>query len=519
MNVGKSHRLSFGIRSIVLLLLVVSVVGSLGRISISSAQTPTTPAPEPLMRDVVYCRAAGESLKLDIYAPTRTSSVPAPAAMFVHGGAWSTGDKVSSEGAPEITELVNRGYMVASVDYRLAPRYIFPSQIEDVKCAVRYLRANAPALNIDPSRIGAWGASAGGHLVSLLGTTDQSANMEGDGGYSNQSSRVQAVVDLYGRADLTTIPQTRPDLLPIFGGADNLARYSPVTYVSRDDPPFLIIHGDQDTTVPPQLSQEFYSRLRADGVPATLVMVKNAGHGFMPVGGSISPSRAELTHMVGDFFDRYLKEGSKPRQSTTAKRVAHAAALPAGGDSLKCDQTGKTVRGVFLDYWKAHGGLAQQGYPISGELLETSAIDGKVYTVQYFERAVLEYHPGGEPQYDVLPSLLGAQLYRGRYPSGAPGQRPNESADSTLFEQTGHRVGGPFLEYWQQHGGVMQQGYPISDEFTEISTLDGRPYTVQYFERAVLEMHPDNDPANRVLLSQLGTFKYRQSYSSDITSK
>ena len=176
---------------------------------------------------------------------------------------------------------------------------------------------------------------------------------------------------------------------------------------------------------------------------------------------------------------------------------------------MKCAETGKAVRGIFLTYWKSHGGLAQQGYPISGELQEVSATDGNPYTVQYFERAVFEYHPENQPPYDVLPSLLGARRYKAKYPNGAPGQHPNDSAGAVLFEQTGHRVGGVFLQYWQQHGGLMQQGYPISDEFTEISPLDGRAYTVQYFERAVFEYHPDNQ-SNKVLLSQLGTFQYEK---------
>jgi acetyl esterase/lipase len=294
----RSIRLLIG--GLVLALLVLG--GSLVR----AATVP--PAPPPLAQaDVTYCTVAGGALKMDIYAPARWSTTPAPVTLFVHGGAWSAGDKADGEGAPEIAELVGRGYVVAAINYRLAPRYVFPAQIEDVKCAVRYLRANAAALHIDPSRIGAWGSSAGGHLVSLLGTADRRAGMEGTGGYARQSSRVQAVVDMFGRADLTGIPQTRPDLLPIFGGAANLVKYSPITYASKGDPPFLILHGDHDTVVPPELSQRFYDRLKAVGVPVTLVMVRNAEHGFVPTAALMTPTRAEITRLVGDFFDHYLK--------------------------------------------------------------------------------------------------------------------------------------------------------------------------------------------------------------------
>jgi hypothetical protein len=193
-------------------------------------------------------------------------------------------------------------------------------------------------------------------------------------------------------------------------------------------------------------------------------------------------------------------------------------AAVAQGDSRTFPETGKTVRATFLKYWTEHGGLAQQGFPISEEMQETSATDGKTYTVQYFERAVFELHPefAGTPN-EVLLSLLGVFLYKQKYTAvdGAPGQQPNNEAGSILFPETGKRVGGKFLAYWQTHGGLAQQGLPISDEFTEVSDLDGKPYRVQYFERAVFEIHPEfAGTPNEVLLSQLGTFRYKQVYLS-----
>jgi sugar lactone lactonase YvrE len=177
-------------------------------------------------------------------------------------------------------------------------------------------------------------------------------------------------------------------------------------------------------------------------------------------------------------------------------------------------ETGKTVTGQFLAYWDAHGGLAQQGYPISDEMQEVSATDGKTYTVQYFERAVFEAHPEQQdPQFQVLLSLLGVAYYNQKYPSGAPGQTPNNEAGALLLPETGKRLGGRFKQYWEQHGGLMQQGYPISDEFTEVSTLDGKPYRVQYFQRAVFQYHPENaGTAYEVLLAQLGTYQYQAQY-------
>ncbi len=180
----------------------------------------------------------------------------------------------------------------------------------------------------------------------------------------------------------------------------------------------------------------------------------------------------------------------------------------AQGSSHTFPETGKTVKGRFLQYWQKHGGLAQQGFPISSEMQEKSDTDGKLYTVQYFERAVFELHPENAPSNDVLLSLLGVFLYQQKYPKGAPNQTTNTSEGSVLFKETGYRVGGKFLKYWQEHGGLAQQGYPLSEEFTEVSDLDGKAYRVQYFERAVFEEHPENQAPYDVLLSQLGTFRY-----------
>jgi oligopeptide transport system substrate-binding protein len=192
------------------------------------------------------------------------------------------------------------------------------------------------------------------------------------------------------------------------------------------------------------------------------------------------------------------------------------AAQAAPGQQTGCRtfrETGKAICGQFLQYWQRNGGLAQQGYPISSEFPEISDLDGKLYLVQYFERAVFEHHPENrDSRYQVLLSQLGTFQHKKKYPNGAPNQKPNTSPGSMVFKETGKRVGGKFLAYWQKNGGLAQQGYPISEEFAEVSDLDGKTYTVQYFERAVFEMHPENKPPYDVLLSQLGTFQYRSKY-------
>lgn len=261
-------------------------------------------------RDVTYGNADGISLKMDIYYPKITKK-PAPAVVYVHGGAWCNGDKGDLVWPEGIHELIARGYLVSAINYRLAPHYKFPAQIEDVKCAIRFLRTKASNYGLDSSRIGAWGSSAGGHLVALLGVTDRSVGFEGSSGWMNQSSQVQGVVDMWGPTDLTIFKGNSLLLEPVFGTADYqseiLRRASPLTYVSKGAPPFLILHGEKDNVVPPTQSCILYNRLVSADVPAILVMVGNAGHTLVPVGGPISPTRAEITQTIADFFDTYLK--------------------------------------------------------------------------------------------------------------------------------------------------------------------------------------------------------------------
>jgi glucose/arabinose dehydrogenase len=198
--------------------------------------------------------------------------------------------------------------------------------------------------------------------------------------------------------------------------------------------------------------------------------------------------------------------------AVSTPNITSTVTIPGTG-SQTFPETGRTVSGIFLDYWNKNGGLAQQGYPISALMSEVSDLDGKAYTVQYFERAVFEYHPEIEdPTYKVLLSQLGTFQYRKKYPQGAPDQKPS-TENPIKFEQTGKTMGGKFRQYWESHGGLAQQGYPISEEFTEVSDLNGKPYLVQYFERAVFELHPENAGTQyEVLLSQLGTFRYREKY-------
>jgi len=278
----------------------------------SEAQNPITATKTAVQVDLIYCTTDdGIELTMDMYRP-QVGKAPYPVVIYVHGGGWSSGDKSDGVGLIFKQELTRRGYIFVSINYRLAPKYSFPDPIEDVKCAVRHLRDHAAEYNLDPTRVGAIGGSAGGHLVALLGTTDAEAGWD-VGQYSEQSSRVQAVVDLYGPADLLKMfsGSSRSLMLKTFNASNGddpiLSTYSPVTYVSADDPPFLIMHGDKDQVVSLEQSEILYERLKQAGVPVKLVVVKNAGHSFKPVEGEIDPNFPELFKMVGDFFDQYLK--------------------------------------------------------------------------------------------------------------------------------------------------------------------------------------------------------------------
>lgn len=266
---------------------------------------------QPDMPDITYRTVDGVPIKLDLYFPQQRTS-PAPLVVYVHGGGWTGGDKRQGAGMPLIPELLRRGYAVASVNYRLAPQYKFPAMIEDVACAIRFLRAHAKEYQLKTDKIGVWGGSAGGHLVALLGTADETAEWN-KGEYQGVSSRVQAVVDMFGPADFSVDfagGSTRL-LETVFGTTDRtspiLRKASPTNWVSKDDPPFLILHGELDRLVPLSQSERLYKKLQEAGVPATLVVVKNAGHSFMPQGGPISPGREEITRLVADFFDKHLR--------------------------------------------------------------------------------------------------------------------------------------------------------------------------------------------------------------------
>jgi len=261
-------------------------------------------------RDVTYCTMNDLPQKMDIYYPA--SGGPWPAIMYVHGGSWYQGDKAEGEGWRGLNE---QGFLVVSVNYRLGDYQTkFPAMIEDVKCAVRYLRAHASDYNIDPDHIGAIGASAGGHLVALLGTADESAGWD-VGKYLEQSSRVQAVISLAGIADFTSnIPRgLNGSIYYAFGklagkDAPENVTVSPITYITSDDPPFLILHGDRDGVVPLEQAKILNQILTEANVSNKFVIVEGGDHGLQsPTGGETNPAGAEINQLIVEFLEANLK--------------------------------------------------------------------------------------------------------------------------------------------------------------------------------------------------------------------
>jgi acetyl esterase/lipase len=267
--------------------------------------------------DITYGKAGDVELKLDLARPEASSELH-PAIVYIHGGGWQFGGR--NEFKKEIEEAARRGYVAVTVTYRLSdpdsshkPRHPFPAQIEDVKCAVRWLRANAEKYHVDPNRIGATGDSAGGHLSLLVGVTGSVHELEGNGGNPGVSSGVQAVVNYFGPTDLAklyatsnrasglvkTLMDGTPEEHP-----DRYREASPVTYVSKDSPPTLSIHGTADNVVPPDQAVEFDAAMKKAGASHTLMMLPGEGHGFK------KDAARKALEAKFKFFDEHLKRAS-----------------------------------------------------------------------------------------------------------------------------------------------------------------------------------------------------------------
>lgn len=264
-------------------------------------------------RDLSYVEGGHERQRLDLHLPAKTRGQRLPVIVFIHGGGWRTGRKSSGPTLP----LLARGFAIASIGYRLSVDAPFPAQIHDAKAAIRWLRAQADQYGLDPERIAVLGQSAGAHLASLLGTSGDVAQLEGDLGNAEESSRVQAVIDAYGPTDffLGDIGGRidRPDgaVARLLGGPPSekqaLARMaSPVHWISPDDAPTLILHGTLDRTVPPEQSRTFAERLEAAGVVVERLEFPGAAH------GGAEFKSPETLEKIAAFLEEHLQARTAP---------------------------------------------------------------------------------------------------------------------------------------------------------------------------------------------------------------
>lgn len=290
------------------------ILATIALSSMALAQRSVGDSPN-VINDIVYARIGDRALHINLTLPSSDTTKPRPAVIWVHGGGWSGGDYRMDPSAE--FGLTKAGFVTGTVEYRLSGEAKYPAQIWDCKAAIRFLRANAAKYGIDPDRIGVWGGSAGGHLVALLGTTGGIRQHEGIEGNLGFSSRVQAVCDLFGPTDFSEqglkgyIPEVVAMIDTLLGGPvkenRGMARLaSPVEFVSKDDPPMLILHGDEDPLVPMSQSEELYNALKKVGADVTLVKVKHAGHGFGAKENE--PSYAQIKKMVIEFFTKSLNE-------------------------------------------------------------------------------------------------------------------------------------------------------------------------------------------------------------------
>jgi acetyl esterase/lipase len=295
--------------------------------STAMAQPPLPKLPEgtKVRTNLEYVPGGHERQRLDLYVPGKADTPP-PVIVWIHGGAWMGGSK---DGGSPAVPLVGKGYAVACINYRLSQHAAFPAQIEDCKTAIRWLRANAKTYNLNPDRIGVWGASAGGHLVALLGTSGGAGDHEGRGGNTDQSSRVQAVVDFFGPTDFLQMdahalqgarlkhdPPNSPESR-LIGGAiqenvEKVGHANPVKYVTIDAPPFLIVHGEQDPLVPCHQSELLYEALKSAKRDVTFYKIAGAGHGSPEFNSNMMQAAVQA------FFDKHLKPHSDPSARTSA---------------------------------------------------------------------------------------------------------------------------------------------------------------------------------------------------------
>jgi acetyl esterase/lipase len=283
-------------------------------------ETLNVPAGMTFVGDVAYGETGGEALLLDYLTPDPLPASALPALVWIHGGGWEAGDKRAGWVESLGPDMAQAGFVSFSINYRLSDQATFPAQLHDVKAAVRWVRANADELGVDPERVGVWGHSAGGHLAALLGTTGDQPELEGTSGSPGFSSRVQAVIAVSPPTDFLEIPADWPYVEPrrateklVDGPLEErreLVRLAnPIAHIRPGMPPFLIIHGADDEIVPVQQAVKLYDGLVTAGCDATLDVLPEADHSLAAPARGITALDAwdEVGRQAIDFFGRRLR--------------------------------------------------------------------------------------------------------------------------------------------------------------------------------------------------------------------
>jgi acetyl esterase/lipase len=260
------------------------------------AQPPVFQLPDTVERksDIIYAHYGDKRVRLDLYRPKANPTAVLPGIVVIRGGGWRAGDK--NLFAHIAAGLAARGFAAACIEYRVMPEVTIREEVNDAKAAVRWMRGEAKTFGINPNAIGAIGGSAAGQLVALLATSYKVKELEGDGGHPGVSSRIQAVVPLAGVFDFETMPRMAPEILKF------AKLVAPITYLDKDAAPFLLIHSNADKSVPLAQSEQMLARLKKLGVPAELVVIDKAPHGFW----NMPQWSAETIDRAAKFFHSVL---------------------------------------------------------------------------------------------------------------------------------------------------------------------------------------------------------------------
>ncbi len=257
-----------------------------------------------VVKDIAYREGDSNAWRLDLAMPAAETDELRPALVIVHGGGWRAGSKEVDVYQKMMTDYAKKGYVTINVEYRLTGEAPFPACIEDVKCAVRWLRAHAEEYGIDPDRIGAYGHSAGAHLALMLAMVPKSAGLEGDGGWSDHFSRVNVAAagsppTEFGR----DVPMAK-------------AEWWPIGYISADHPPLFLIQGGRDNIVRPELTEDFVKKMKAAGADIEYLKIEGDGHGV-----AYAESLNVTDPAIEEFFAKHLQPPTPPEQASTSSAV------------------------------------------------------------------------------------------------------------------------------------------------------------------------------------------------------